>query len=89
MGGRRSCLSREDKPAVNVVTGENQALVNRALLFNEGKEIRSWLLGGLAALLVFVGAYQCHLAMTTADAKFGVAVFHEPRINPQVHGIPL
>jgi len=38
---------------------------------------------------MFVGAYQRHLAMTPADAKFGVAVFHEPRINPQAHGIPL
>ena len=28
-------------------------------------------------------------AMTPADANFGVAVFHEPRINPQAHGIPL
>ena len=36
-----------------------------------------------------VGAYQRHLAMTPADAKFGVAVFHEPRINPQAHGISL
>ena len=43
----------------------------------------------LFTLLVLVGAYQRHLAMTPADAKFGVAVFHEPRINPQAHGIPL
>ena len=36
-----------------------------------------------------VGAYQHHLAMTPADANFGVAVFHEPRINPQAHGIQM
>ena len=34
---------------------------------------------------MLVGAYQRHLAMTPADAKFGVAVFQEPRINPQAH----
>ena len=43
----------------------------------------------LFTLLALVGANQRHLAMTPADAKFGVAVFHEPRINPQAHGIPL
>ena len=37
----------------------------------------------------FVGAYQRHLAMSPTDANCGVAVFHEPRINPQAHGIPL
>ena len=39
----------------------------------------------LFTLLVLVGANQRHLAMMPADAKFGVAVFHEPRINPQAH----
>ena len=38
---------------------------------------------------MLVGAYQRHLAMTPADANFEVAVFHEPQINPQAHGIPL
>ena len=41
---------------------------------------------------VNVGACQHHHRESSDDThrrQFGVAVFHEPRINPQAHGIPL
>ena len=64
----------------------NRFKLKRTLIFKLGT---TWNTATPKCLLAPTNVTTGKAAMTPVDTNFGVAVFHEPRINPQAHGILL